>query len=166
MAHSLTHSLTHPPLPCHSFPAPQQTPLIPFGFGLSYANFTYSALAVSPQTLTPAEAAFTVTAQLAHVAGPASDEVAQLYGKFEAPSLGLASVPLLQLLAFQRVRGVLPGSKQEVKFSVEREALSLLGPEGEMRVQAGKWTLWCGGGPPSSEAYGGGGVLVGELMVQ
>jgi len=140
-------------------------PLIPFGFGLSYANFTYAALTVTPPALGPSDASFTVAATLAHAGGPASDEVVQLYGRFEAPSVGLASVPLLQLLGFTRLRGVAPGSQQPVSFTVSRDALALLSPEGAMSVQAGNWTLFLGGGPPSAPAYGGGAVLEGALSV-
>jgi hypothetical protein len=175
------------------------TPLVPFGFGLSYANFTYAGMyvarnginlapqnkqnkpntnpyhppqktphqsrSVSPPALGPADASFTVAASLSHEGGPASDEVVELYGRFEAPSLGLASVPLLQLLGFTRVRGVAPGTQQPVSFTVPREALTLMDPNGVMRVQPGKWTLWVGGGPPSAPSYGGGAVLQGELTV-
>ena len=140
-------------------------PLIPFGFGLSYANFTYAGLSVTPPTLGPSDASFTVAATLAHAGGPPADEVVQLYGRFEAPSVGLASVPLLQLLGFARVRGVAPGSQQPVSFTVSRETLRLMDPAGTMRVQPGKWTLWLGGGPPSAPSYGGGAVLQGGLTV-
>ena len=120
---------------------------------------------MSPPALGPADASFTVAASLSHEGGPASDEVVELYGRFEAPSLGLASVPLLQLLGFTRVRGVAPGTQQPVSFTVPREALTLMDPNGVMRVQPGKWTLWVGGGPPSAPSYGGGAVLQGELTV-
>ncbi len=141
-------------------------PLIPFGFGLSYANFSYAGLQVAPAALGPSDAAFTVSATLTHAGGAASDEVVQLYGRFDAPSVGLASVPLLQLLGFTRVRGVAPGSQQPVSFTISREALALMDPVGVMRVQAGTWSLWLGGGPPSAPSFGGGAVLQGEITVE
>ena len=142
-----------------------RTPLTPFGFGLSFANFSYSGLAVAPPTLGPSDASVTVSASVRHSAGAlASDEVAQLYGRFEGG--GAASAPLRQLLAFERLRALAPGETRPVSFEVARADLALVDLSGQaLRVLPGRWTLWLGGGPPDNEAFGGGAVLVGELTV-
>jgi len=141
-------------------------PLTPFGFGLSYANFSYSALGVQPATLAPADAAFTVSALVSHAGGAASDEVAQLYGRFEGA--GAASPPLQQLLAFERIAAIAPGGSATVRFTLPREALALAdaAAEPQLRVLPGRWTLWLGGGPPANAEFGGGDVLVGAIEVQ
>lgn len=144
------------------------TPLFPFGFGLSYANFTYSGLSVVPSTLGPADAGFTVSATVKHAGGLASDEVPQLYGSF-APAVGprLPSIPRQQLLNFTRIAGVVPGAEVPVSFFVPRTALALSGADGALVVSPGQWRLTLGGGPPSNALYPGGGtVLVGSLQVQ
>ena len=43
--------------------------------------------------------------------------------------------------------------------------LALVDEAGVLRVQAGTWRLWLGGGPPDAAAFGGGSVLAGTLTV-
>jgi beta-glucosidase-like glycosyl hydrolase len=148
-------------------------PLYPFGFGLSYANFSYGGLAVTPAALGPGDAGFTVTATVTYT-GPAAagsgfslpaDEVVQLYGSFGGPG---ASVPRQQLLGFTRLHGLAPGSATPVNITVPRDALALVDVDGAtLRVLPGDWTLWLGGGPPAAGAYPGGTApLRGALTVQ
>jgi hypothetical protein len=159
----------------HSLPLPlyHYRPLCSFGFGLSFTAFTYTDLVISPSTLTPSDATFTVTALLTrtaadppHIAALPSDEVVQLYGSSGAPATGAASPPLQQLLGFQRLQGLGSGEARAVNFTLPRSALQLLQPEGGMAVQQGTWVLTLGGGGPSSPQYGGGAVLSGPLVVQ
>ena len=147
------------------------TPLFPFGFGLSYANFTYAGLSVSPGTLGPLDGSFTVSATVTHTGGPTSDEVVQLYGSFTpAAGVNLASVPRQQLLAFIRLPALKSGSTTPVSFDVARSALELsLGGDngGKLAVAPGTWRLTLGGGPPTNALYSGGGaVLVGSLVAR
>ena len=150
------------------------TPLIPFGFGLSYVNFTYSALAIAPAAVcASAVGAISITASLQRAPGPAAlaalpaDEVVQLYGSSGAVAVpGITSPPLQQLLAFTRLPALADGEVRSVGFSLGAADLQLFLPTGRMGVQAGNWSLTLGGGGPSSEAYGGGALLRGYLNVQ
>jgi beta-glucosidase len=139
------------------------TPLIPFGWGLSYVDFRYDALAVSPPTLAPTGESVTVAARVTHAGGMAlaADEVVMLFAGFQAESTGLSSVPRQQLIAFERLHSLMPGESRNVSFLVPRSALALVDAVGAMRVQSGEWKLWLGGGPPTSA-----GVLHGSLIVQ
>jgi beta-glucosidase len=145
------------------------TPLRPFGFGLSYVNFSYSALSIAPGALDPAapDATFTVSATLLHGGGMAADEVVQLYGSYAgaAGTGGLASPPRQQLLAFTRLHALAPGGSTPVSFTLPAAALQLVAPDGAMCISPGTWTLTLGGGPPANAQFGGGDVLVGTLVV-
>ncbi len=144
----------------------QGTPLFPFGFGLSYANFTYSALSIQPAVLKPGQSSFVVSATLSHVSGLASDEVVQVYGSYQAASVGFASVPNQMLLGFMRVHNIAAGSSQTVSLTVARDLLALVTPAGDMAVSPGMWIITIGGGPPSNAQYpGGSAVLTGKLQV-
>ena len=144
------------------------TPLRPFGFGLSYAKFVYTDLSISPTVLSGSDETFTVSAMLSHTGGvvTAADEVTLLFGSFDGPSVGAASVPLLQLLAFTRTHALAEGDVQNVSFIVNKSALKLVPPEGGLPiVSSGNWTLWIGGGPPDNVNFGGGQVLQGWMQV-
>ena len=144
-------------------------PLYPFGFGLSYAAFTYSDLSISPSVLAPIDDSFTVNATLTRNtadSGPeTADEVAQLYGSFGGTG---ASVPRQSLLAFDRIRNMARGERRDVSFVVPRSALALVPVTGGAPVViTGVWTLWLGGGPPTAGNYPGGKEpLTGSLRVQ
>jgi beta-glucosidase len=144
------------------------TPLRPFGFGLSYANFDYTGLSISPTVLSASDETFTVSAMLSHSGGvsTAADEVTLLFGSFDGPSVGAASVPLLQLLAFTRTHALAEGDSHNVSFVVNRTALALVAPSGGLPVvSSGNWSLWIGGGPPNNVQFGGGQVLQGWMQV-
>lgn len=143
------------------------TPLFPFGFGLTYASVTYAGMAVAPRALAPTDAAFVVSAQVTRPAGGAFtgplDEVVQLYGSYTGVNAtgGATAVPRTQLLAFTRVRGLLPGGQASVTLTVPRRALALVQPAGGApAVSAGNWTLTVGGGPPSNAEYAGGSAVL------
>ena len=144
------------------------TPLRPFGFGLSYVNFSYDSLSVTPPSLAPTDAVVTIAARVTHSGGAplVADEVSLLFGSYQLASSGVASIPVQQLLAFVRLHDIAPGETRDVTFVVPREALALIDADGVMRVQPGTWKIWLGGGPPTAKAFGGGDVLEGALVVE
>ncbi len=90
------------------------TPVYPFGYGLSYTNFTYSDINVDKSSATPNDTV-TVTAKITNSGSVKGKEVAQLYVK--VPNANGTDMPLLQLKGFEKVE-LEPAASTEVKFEV------------------------------------------------
>jgi beta-glucosidase len=123
-------------------------PLYPFGYGLSYTSFSYSALTVPEKNVNagdPVIATVTVT-NTGKVAG---DEVAQLYLKFPSE----AGAPRIALRGFQRVH-LEPGQSQQLHFELKNRDLSMVTAEGQPIIAGGDYTISIGGGQPDTGAAG------------
>jgi beta-glucosidase len=98
------------------------TPLYPFGHGLSYTTFEYSALKLSGKTLNAGE---TLTASLSvtNTGSRAGDEIVQFYVRASSETNNLI-LPLKQLVNFDRVH-LKPGEKRTVKFELPHSERAL-----------------------------------------
>ena len=114
-------------------------PLYPFGYGLSFTNFTYSdpSAAVAPN----GDAMVTVT--VANTGTMAGDEVVELY----LTHPGIAGAAIRALKGFQRVH-LDQGQKQQVTFTLHDRDLSTVDPDGKRQIVPGKVEAWIGGGQP------------------
>ena len=92
-----------------------QTPLFPFGYGLSYTNFSFSNLSVGPLT---AGGTATVTATVTNTGSRSGADVAQLYVTDPSAS----GQPPLQLEGFQRVN-LAAGASTSVTFPLTQQNL-------------------------------------------
>jgi beta-glucosidase len=88
------------------------TPLFPFGFGLSYTQFAFSNLQISPGTVDGTQDV-QVSATITNTGQRAGSDVAQLY--LGDPSA--SGEPPRQLAGFQRVT-LAPGASAPVSFTV------------------------------------------------
>jgi len=89
------------------------TPLFPFGFGLSYATFAYSDLALDRDRLRVGET-LTVSVTVTNASSAAGDEVVQLYVH---QRYGTASRPVRELKGFRRV-ALAPRESQTIEFAL------------------------------------------------
>ena len=122
------------------------TPLYPFGYGLSYTTFNYSALTGPTAPLAAgSHAGFDVT--VTNTGKKAGDEVAQLYLEFPK----LPGAPLKALRGFERVH-LEPGASQKVHFDLKPRDLSMVTESGEPVVAEGQYKVSIGGGQPGSAA--------------
>jgi beta-glucosidase len=94
------------------------TPLFPFGFGLSYTQFAFSHLSVSP-AFKDGTKEVRVSATVTNVGRQVGSDVAQLYLADPAGS----GEPPRQLAGFQRV-SLAPGAKAKVSFTVTPQEMS------------------------------------------
>jgi beta-glucosidase len=93
------------------------TPLFPFGYGLSYGQFTCSDLTVDQQSI-PTNGTVNVSVQVTNTSDREAAEVVQLYLHQRH---GSAARPVRELKGFQRV--VLPaGTSQKVQFVLGPDA--------------------------------------------
>lgn len=113
----------------------------PFGFGLSYTEFT-----VTEKSAVLTEDALTVYAEVTNVGERAGKEVVQLY--VSAPQ-GLLGKPAKELKAYQKTRLLAPGETQTVKLTVAKAALASYDDLGKVCKSAyvlekGVYTFWLG----------------------
>ena len=97
------------------FQQKSQTPLFPFGFGLSYTTFTYSNVKSNGDS---------VTFDLKNTGAVAGDEVAQAYVTLSAP----AAEPFRKLAAFKRV-SLAPGESKHVELTLDPLVCSTFSPD-------------------------------------
>lgn len=115
------------------------SPLFPFGFGLSYTRFAYSDLRLDPPTITPAET-LVVTATLRNVGSRAGAEVVQLYVR---DLVGSVTRPVKELKGFQKVT-LRPGERRTIRFELPAQALGFTGRDMRTVVEPGAFRLWVG----------------------
>ncbi len=118
-------------------------PLYPFGFGLSYTNFTYDNLKLSANKI-KAGAGLTITAEVKNSGGQAGDEVVQLYVTDVAASV---PVPIRSLAGVKRVF-LKPGEKQKISFPLTREQMSIIDDKGQRVIEPGEFLVSVGGKQP------------------
>ncbi len=117
------------------------TPLFPFGFGLSYTQFHYSGLKVTPSS----DGGIDVHVRIANVGKQAGDEVPQLY--LEKPASMPADVPFADnaLAGFDRI-SLAPGESRSVGIHVPVRNLQYWSVAERRWITAdGGRQLWIGG---------------------
>lgn len=91
----------------------ESPPLFPFGHGLSYTQFKYSGLEITPKQLT-AQDQVTVSVQIENTGSREGDEVVQLYTHQVQCRV---KRPAKELRGFERVP-LRPGEKKRVRFTL------------------------------------------------
>lgn len=117
--------------------------LYPFGYGLTYSDFTYSDLSVELKDKIILHVTFTVK----NTGSRTSDEVAQVYGVAPASRV---KKPLKQLLGFQRLKAVAPGESRTVELMIPVEEFRFYDViSRSLMVEEGCYTIYAG--PSSAE---------------
>lgn len=124
------------------------TPLFPFGYGLSYTMFAYSGLKVAPEVIGP-WGMVTVTANIRNTGKRAGDEVVQCYLRDEVASVVR---PVRELCGFNRIH-LEPGETREVQFTLGPEALGFYTADMHFTVEPGTFRVWVA--PNSTEGIEG-----------
>ena len=111
--------------------------LYPFGHGLGYAPVHYGAPVLSGDVLAW-EGEISARVELTNSGDREVEELAQLYIRDLAARVAR---PVRLLLGFQRL-AVPPGGAVEARFTLRREDLLYLGPDGRPGVEPGAFDLW------------------------
>ncbi|PID85019.1 MAG: glycosyl hydrolase [Chloroflexi bacterium] len=115
------------------------TPLFPFGYGLSYADYSYSDLEVVTPTIT-ADETLIVTAVVSNTSDVAGTEIVQLYVRDLA---GEVTRPVKELKGFERVT-LQPGESTTVRFEIAAARLGFHGLDNKYKVEPGAFQVWVG----------------------
>jgi beta-glucosidase len=113
------------------------TPLYPFGYGLSYTTFSISPPHASSTNVGP-NGPLTVTATVTNTGSMAGTDVAQLYLHESDTSI---LQPVEKLEGFQRVQ-LNPGQSKTVTFTLGRQNLGFYNNQGQFVVEPGPFNLW------------------------
>ncbi len=115
------------------------TPLYPFGHGLSYTTFEYSDLALSADTI-DADGTVTVTATVRNTGAVAGAEVVQLYIRDLVASVVR---PVRELKGFTKV-SLAPGERRTVRFTLGPRELGFYDQGMQFIVEPGVFSVWVG----------------------
>lgn len=116
------------------------TPLYPFGWGLSYTQFTYSDPTIGQKQLDAGQM-LEVFVNVTNKGSRAGQEVVQLYTRDPVAS---RSRPLRQLKAFEKI-SLNPGETKRVSLRVPVESLGFHLDDGSYVVEAGAIQVFVGG---------------------
>jgi len=148
--------LTHPPKDAAEkyvsrYVDELNAPQFPFGYGLSYTDFSYGAPEISAKKLSAktlnaemrrssadAKPVLTVTANVTNIGKTAADEVVQLYVRLQGTSV---EEPVRKLKGFQRV-ALAPGETKKVTFPLGADSFALWDIRNDFTVEPSLVHIW------------------------
>jgi beta-glucosidase len=115
-------------------------PVYPFGYGLSYSHFTYSALQLNSTSLKGAQT-LKATVTVTNDGSKTGKEVVQLYIR---DLVGSITRPVKELKGFQKI-GLNPGESKQVSFDITPEDLKFYNNELKYVWESGDFMIMIGG---------------------
>lgn len=115
------------------------TPLYPFGFGLSYTSFSYSAPRLSTQRLASTQV-LSVAVTVTNTGARPGEDIVQLYLRDDVASV---TRPVRQLRGFRKVQ-LAPGEARELTFTLDQADFALLDSNFSPVIEAGTFTVFVG----------------------
>ena len=139
----------------------QNGPQFPFGYGLTYTQFSFTKPDISAAHLSArklneelrkstgsGKTALTVTASVTNTGKVAAEEVVQLYVGLRGTSV---EEPVRALKAFQRVP-LAAGETKKVSFDLGSEAFAFWNIQNELKIEPSKANIWVSPDSASGEA--------------
>ncbi len=135
------------------------SPLFPFGYGLSYTQFDYSPVTLSTSSIPIAQLmsapgqgvgqpAIEATTTVRNAGSMAGTEIVQLYIRIRGASV---EEPLRVLEGFQRVT-LQPGESKKVTFPLGFQELSFINAKSQRVVEPADYTVFVGGSSTATQS--------------
>lgn len=116
------------------------TPLYPFGYGLSYTQFTYSDLKLSKQKFSMSDS-LKVMVTVANTGKRDGEEVVQLYIR---DLVGSLTRPVRELKGFEKI-SLKAGERKTVSFTLHADDLAFYNVKMERQAEPGEFKVFAGG---------------------
>ena len=115
------------------------TPLYPFGYGLSYSEFSYSPITLSANSISFDES-LTASVTVTNSSKRFGEEVVQLYIQ---DMVGSVVRPVKELKGFEKI-ALKPGQSQQVSFTLNSDDLAFYTRDMSFKAEAGDFRLFIG----------------------
>lgn len=115
------------------------TPLYPFGYGLSYTRFTYSPVTLSKTSIRPGEP-LTASVTVTNSGARDGEEVVQLYVR---DHVGSVTRPVKELKGFRKIP-LKKGESKTVRFTLTDADLAFTRADLSWGAEPGDFSLWIG----------------------
>ncbi|MHB9011092.1 MAG: beta-glucosidase BglX [Ignavibacteriaceae bacterium] len=116
------------------------TPLFPFGYGLSYTTFKYDSIKISENKIKIGDTT-SVSVEVMNTGKAAGEEIVQLYLRDLVASV---SRPVKELKSFKRIY-LNPGEEKTVTFSITPAMLKFYNIDMKKVIEPGKFQIMIGG---------------------
>jgi beta-glucosidase len=116
------------------------SPLYPFGYGLSYTTFAYSPVTLSTANLSW-DGTLTATVNVTNTGKRDGEEVVQLYIRDHVATI---TRPIKELKGFKKVY-IKAGETQTITFTLTRKDLAFFHPQTGVEAETGDFSVWIGG---------------------
>lgn len=115
------------------------TPLYPFGYGLSYTTFDISNMVLSSNTISEGET-LTITADVTNTGNRSGEHVVQLYIRDVA---GNVTRPVKELKGFSKI-ALAAGETRQVALTLTTKDLAFCDINMQMQAEPGEFRVWIG----------------------
>ena len=123
------------------------TPLYPFGYGLSYTQFTYAPVQVDKKEFTQGDVV-TITVHLKNTGIRPGEEVVQLYVR---DLVGSVTRPVKELRGFQKIL-LESGASETVRFTLTSDDLRFYSADMQFKAEPGEFEIFVGGSSDVKES--------------
>ena len=138
----------------------EDDPMYPFGFGMSYSEFSYGKAEVSSGVVSE-ESPVQLSVEVSNKGAVKSDEVVQLYVKDLKASV---QVPNFQLAGVRRI-SLDPNETMKVTFQLSHNMFEMVNESGERIVEPGYFKVFVGGSSPMKRSFELGAPNMAETMI-